>query len=427
MANKNIIPDGQKEPTMSKASILNGITVIDLTQALSGPFCTLILAELGADVIKVENPNGGDMARNNTPYLGRNGLTLTRQNEDDLSLAALNRLRGKRSITLDLKHPDASKVFSDLVCNADVVVENFSAGTADRLNIGYSMAQKVNSKIIYCSISGYGSEAESGARAMDIIVQALSGVMLTSGGIADPPIRLGVPVADMIVPLWASIGIISALYHRERTGLGQYVDSSMLGALTSLVATEDWDALEELGQPLRSGPTLPRLAPWGLFRCADGWVSIVAPRDKFVFLLFEAMGRSELCTDPRFATRDSRVENEPLLTQEIESWTSALPVCTVVEMLANAGVPTAPVRDPKTAMRDPRVVARSETVPVIHPVLGTFEQYRTSGIPVQFSGAIVGNSMPAAPRLGEHTDEILSSIAGYSPNQIEALHQAGTI
>ena len=426
MANEDIVTDGPKDQASGEADILRGIKVIDLTQALSGPFVTLVLAELGADVIKVENPDGGDMARNNTPYLGRDGFTLIRRSEDDLSLAALNRLRGKKSITLDLKHPEAAKVFSDLVRHADVVVENFSDGTADRLNVGYSMARKVNPKIIYCSINGYGRGAESGARAMDVIIQALSGVMLTSGGATDPPIRLGVPVADMIVPLWAIIGIMSALYHREQTGQGQHVDSSMLGALTSLVATEDWDALEELGQPLRSGPTLPRLAPWGLFRCADGWVSLVAPRDKFVSLLFETMGRAELIADPRFATRDSRVKNEPQLTEEIESWTGALPVSTVVEMLAQAGVPSAPVRDPKTAIRDPRVVARSETVPVNHPVLGTFEQYRTAGIPVHFSDAIVGNSGPA-PRLGEHTAEILSRIAGYSSEQIVALRQKGVI
>ncbi len=426
MAHEDIVADGHEEQVTEKAVILRGIKVIDLTQALSGPFVTLVLAELGADIIKVENPDGGDMARNNTPYLGRDGLTLIRRSEDDLSLAALNRLRGKKSITLDLKHPEAAKVFADLVRHADVVVENFSDGTADRLNVGYSMARKVNPKIIYCSISGYGRGAESGARAMDVIIQALSGVMLTSGGATDPPIRLGVPVADMIVPLWAIIGIMSALYHREQTGQGQHVDSSMLGALTSLVATEDWDALEELGQPLRSGPTLPRLAPWGLFRCADGWVSLVAPRDKFVSLLFDTMGRSELIADPRFATRDSRVKNEPQLTEEIESWTSALPVSTVVEMLANAGVPSAPVRDPKTAIRDPRVVARLETVPVNHPVLGTFEEYRTAGIPVHFSDAVVGNSGPA-PRLGEHTIEILSSIAGYSSEQIAALRQTGVI
>ena len=426
MVNEDIVTDGQEGPVIKNAAILHGITVIDLTQALSGPFATLVLAELGADIIKVENPDGGDMARNNTPYLGRDGLTLMRKTDEDLSLAALNRLRGKKSITLDLKHPEAARVFSDLVRHADVVVENFSDGTADRLNVGYAMARKANPKIIYCSINGYGREAESGVRAMDVIIQALSGVMLTSGGAADPPIRLGVPVADMIVPLWAIIGIMSALYHREQTGLGQHVDSSMLGALTSLVATEDWDALEELGQPLRSGPTLPRLAPWGLFRCADAWVSIVAPRDKFVSLLFETMGRAELIADPRFATRDSRVTNEPQLTEEIESWTSTLPVSTVVEMLAKAGVPAAPVRDPKTAIRDPRVVARSETVAVNHPILGKFEQYRTAGIPVHFSDAVVGNSRPA-PRLGEHTQEILSTIAGYSFEQIQILRKAGVV
>ena len=177
---------------------LAGLRVIDLTRALAGPFCTLVLAGLGADVIKVEDPAGGDIARGNAPYLGPDGLTMAASGPDDLSLAVLNRCRGKRSITLDLKRPGAAAVFEDLVRNADIVVENYSSGTADRLGIGYQTAQAANPAVIYCSISGFGAGGSPGVRAMDTIIQALSEAMLTSGSPDDPPIRIGVPMADVL-------------------------------------------------------------------------------------------------------------------------------------------------------------------------------------------------------------------------------------
>src|SRR3984957_11577073 len=257
---------------------LAGLRVIDMTRALAGPFCTLILAALGADVIKVEDPAGGDIARDNAPYLGPGGLSLTRTEPDAMSLAVLNRCRGKRSITLDLKRPGATQVFADLVRHADIVVENFSSGTADRLGVGYAVARAANPAVIYCSISGFGADTSSGVRAMDTIIQALSGVMLTSGAPGEPPVRVGVPMADVLTPVWAVVGILAALHRRTALGVGEHVDVSMLGTLTSLVATEDWAAMEQLGQVLRTGPTLPRLAPFGIYQCADGWAAIVAPQ-----------------------------------------------------------------------------------------------------------------------------------------------------
>ncbi len=281
-----------------KGAPLAGIKVIDLTRALAGPFCTLILGGLGADVIKVEDPRGGDISRGNSPYIGPNGLTLAATGPEDISLASLTRLRGKRSVTLNLKHLNARHVFADLVRNADVVVENFTSGTADRLGVGYAAARAANPAIVYCAISGFGADADPGVRAMDTIIQALSGAMLTSGGPEDPPIRVGMPMADVLTPVWGVVGILSALQHRQRTGEGDFVDVSMLGVLTSLVSTEDWQALQDLGQPLRSGPTLPRLAPFGVYRCADGWFAMVAPQDKLVESLVEVMGRPELLDGP---------------------------------------------------------------------------------------------------------------------------------
>jgi CoA:oxalate CoA-transferase len=405
---------------------LAGLRVIDLTRALAGPFCTLVLAGLGADVIKVEDPAGGDIARGNAPYLGPDGLTMAASGPDDLSLAVLNRCRGKRSITLDLKRPGAAAVFEDLVRNADIVVENYSSGTADRLGIGYQTARAANPAVIYCSISGFGAGGSPGVRAMDTIIQALSGAMLTSGSPDDPPIRIGVPMADVLTPVWAVVGILAALHRRERTGAGEHVDVSMLGTLTSLIATEDWSAMEQLGQVIRTGSTLPRLAPFGIYQCADGWVSIVAPQDKLVADLFTVMGRPDLLTDPRFASRDRRVKHDRELTAEIEAWAGALTADEVVTRLASAGVPVAPVRSPQEAVLDERVTARGETLPVDHPALGEFAELRTSGIPVTMANATVAFSGPA-PRLGEHTSEVLAEVAGYTAATQTRLREAGII
>jgi CoA:oxalate CoA-transferase len=405
---------------------LAGLRVIDMTRALAGPFCTLVLAALGADVIKVEDPAGGDIARGNSPYLGSDGLSLTGTGPDAMSLAVLNRCRGKRSITLDLKNPGAAQVFADLVRHADIVVENFSSGTADRLGIGYAVAQAANPTVIYCSISGFGANASTGVRAMDTIIQALSGVMLASGTPGEPPVRVGVPMADVLTPVWAVVGILAALHRRTARGVGEHVDVSMLGTLTSLVATEDWAAMEQLGQVLRTGPTLPRLAPFGIYQCADGWAAIVAPQDKLVTDLFTVMGRQDLLTDPRFAGRGARVRHEEELTRQIELWAGELPTAEVVARLSAAGVPAAPVRTPQQAVADERVTRRQETLPVEHPVLGEFAGLRTSGIPFRLAGARVGFAGPA-PRLGEHTAQVLAEIAGYTTEQLAALRRSGVV
>lgn len=404
---------------------LAGIRVIDLTRALAGPFCTLVLAGLGAEVIKVEDPSGGDIARGNAPYVNDQGLSLASTSPEDFSLAMLNRSRGKRSVTLNLKHPDARAVFQDLVRAADVVVENFSSGTADRLGVGYDTARAVNPAIVYCSISGFGAGNDAGVRAMDTVIQALSGVMLASGAPTDGPIRVGVPMADVLAPIWGVIGILAALQRRHATGSGDHVDVSMLGVLTSLVATEDWSALEQLGQPLRTGRTMPRLAPFGVYRCADGWLALVAPQDKLAESLFTVMGRPELLRDPRFATRDARVHHDAELTVEIESWMAGVSVEEARASLHAAGVPVAPVRSPQEAVHDPRVTEREETIPVEHPTLGTIGELRTAGIPIRMAESQIGFGS-LAPRLGEHTAEILTE-AGYSDERRAQLHADGVI
>jgi crotonobetainyl-CoA:carnitine CoA-transferase CaiB-like acyl-CoA transferase len=406
---------------------LEGLRVIDLTRALAGPYATLLLAGLGAEVIKVEDPRGGDLARDNSPYVGRDGVTVERKHDDDVSISHLTRARGKLGVSLDLKQPEAREVFLDLVRTADIVVENFTAGTADRLGVGYEAAKAANPRIIYCSLSGFGATAPEGGKAMDIVIQALSGAMYASGGPGEPPVRIGIPIADMLAPVFSVIGILSALEQRHRTGVGQHIDVSMLGALTSFVAIENWSAMAAAGMQARTGLTVQRLSPFGVFECADGYIALVAVHEKLAQGLFRAMGQPELSADPRFANRDSRVANAAVLEATINAWSRTLPVAQAVALLEAQGVPVAPVRHPEDALLDARVVARHEAVPVSHPNYTSDIDLRTAGIPIVFSGADTGfdDVMPIA--VGEHNDRVLTGTLGYSPDRISQLRQKGVI
>src|ERR1700722_13786939 len=386
-----------------KNTPLEDITVLDLTTALAGPFATMLLAGLGAKVIKIENPNGGgDSCRSNAPYLGSEGGTLARQHADDVSVSALNRLRNKQGVTLNLKHAEARGVYADLVKRADVIVENFSRGTLERLGAGYAFAQEVNPRIVYCSITGFGSQGEPGTgKAMDAIIQPLRGMMFTSGGPDDPPVRVGVPFADLAARLFGVIGVLAAIPQAQRTGIGQHVDVSMLGVLTMLVSGEPFDLLERCGVPQRTGLTVPRLAPFGMYRTKDGYVSICAPTEAFAHALFRAIGRPELIADPLFAKRDDRVVNVSQVDAIVESFTCSRTNEEVIAALDPFGDPAAEVRNPRDAVRDPRVVSRGETVPLAHPKYGAVEEVYGMGMPIKFSGADAGFDQPP-PELGEH-------------------------
>jgi crotonobetainyl-CoA:carnitine CoA-transferase CaiB-like acyl-CoA transferase len=406
---------------------LEGLRVVDLSRALAGPYATLLLAGLGAEVIKIEDPGSGDLARENSPYVGRDGVTLVRGHDDDVSISQLTRARGKYGVSLNLKQPEARDIFLDLVRTADIVVENFIAGTADRLGVGYEAAKAANPRIIYCSLSGFGADDTGSGRAMDIIIQALSGVMYASGGEGEPPVRVGLPIADMIAPFFALIGILSALEQRHRTGAGQQVDVSMLGALTSVVAIENWEAMAAAGLQARTGLTMPRLAPFGVFACADGHIALVALQEKALHGLLRAMGRPDLIADPRFANRDKRVANGAALEALVNGWLGTLPVAEVVRALETEGVPVAPVRHPHEAMIDPRVTRRAEIVQVSHPAYPSEVPLHTAGIPIAFSDADTGFDALMAVSVGEHNERILGGQLGYSPERLAELRAKGVI
>ena len=409
------------------SSPLGGLTVVDLTHALAGPFASFLLAGLGARVIKIENPDAPDPCRQNPPYLGSGGVSLSRKSDDDVSVSALNRLRGKYAVTLNLKHPHARDVFADLLRQADIVVENFSAGTLDRLGIGFAFAQTINPRVIYSSISGFGATKTNGSgKAMDSIIQALSGLMMTSGVTSDPPVRVGVPVADLLAPVFSVIGILAALRQRETTGRGQVVDVSMLGVLTSLVAAEPFDLLEACGLPQRTGRMVPRLTPFGIYESADSHVAICAPSEQFARGVFAAIGHPEFETDPRFASRDARVAHVDELNARIESFTRTVPTAELVPLLEQHGVPAAEVRSPAKAVRDPRVQARGETVPLDHPKFGHVADVIGMGLPITFSDAPQTPLRPA-PGVGQDNDLVYGDWLGYGKAAIEKLRVDGVI
>lgn len=406
---------------------LEGLRVIDLTRALAGPYATLLLAGLGAEVIKIEDPKGGDLARENSPYVGRDGVVIEKRHDDDISISHLTRARGKQGVALNLKHPKAQGIFADLVRHADIVVENFTAGTADRLGIGYEFSRSVNPGIIYASLSGFGQDNPEGGKAMDIVIQALSGAMYTSGEHDHPPVRIGIPMADMLAPVFAVIGILSALEQRHRTGHGQHIDVSMLGALTSFVAIENWAAMRAVDMPARTGLTVQRLSPFGVFECKDGYVAVVAVHQKLAAGLFRAMGQPGLIEEERFATRDGRVANAVELEAAINAWSRTLPVTEVVAKLEAEGVPVAEVRHPEDALVDPRVVAREETHAVSHPAYPTGDELRTAGIPIRFSAARTGFDPVMPVQIGEQNGDVYGDLLGYDAETLAALTADGAI
>jgi CoA:oxalate CoA-transferase len=406
---------------------LEGITVLDLTTALAGPYATLILAGLGARVIKVENPRNPDSARTNSPYLGREGLKVTREHDDDLSLAMLERGRNKEAVTLNMKHPAGRALFLDLVKQADAVVENYSAGVADRLGIGYQACAGVNPRIVFTSISGFGANVQPRQnKAMDNIVQAMSGMMLASGNPGDPPVRTGIPFGDLSAPLFAAIGTLAALMQARATGRGQHVDVSLLGALSALVAAEPFEIMARLGHPTRAGNFMARLAPFGVFPTRDGYISICAPKDDFVAGLFQAMDRPDLAQDPRFATRDARVRNHVELHDMVSAYTRTMTTAEAAERLTDCDVPNGPVREPAEALRDPTLLARGETAKLQHPVYGAVEDIVVGGLPIRMSGAFTGFDRPAVT-LGASNGDVYAQMLGLDPERIAALARDGVI
>ncbi len=373
-----------------------GIKVLDLTSYIAGSFAATWLADLGADVVKIENPTGD-------PFRVTRGFLVWNRN--------------KRGIVLDLKHPDGLAAFYRMVRRADVVMENYRPGVADRLGVGYDRLQEINPRIIYCSVSGYGQTGPYSQKpAFDPLLQALGGVMAGQGGPANPPVFLRIAVSDYYAAALAAYGVASALYVREKTGLGQRVETSLLNAV---IAIQAWPflRLEDDPEPFRPGSGL---VPYQLFQTADGWVFIACGNDGFWRNLCRALDIEAFAEDSRFATQPARYQNREELLGILQDILLTRTTAEWVELLEAHDVPVAPVRTIEDLFDDPQVNHNGMVVELQHPRLGRIRQM---GVPVRL-GSTPGQVTRPAPMLGQHTEEVLREY-GFSPEEIAELRTRG--
>ena len=392
---------------------LRGIRVLDLTRVLAGPFCSMTLADLGAEVIKIEIPGRGDDTRAYPPFVG------------GVSSYFLSINRGKKSVTLNLKTEEAREAFYRLARRCDVLLENFRPGVTERLGVDYQTIHEVNPRLIYCSISSFG---QTGPYARwpgyDLIVQGMGGLMGITGEPGRPPVRIGVAITDIGAGMWAAIAILAALRARDRTGEGQHIDVSMLDGSVAWMTYVAGNYFATGRVPPRMGSAHPSIVPYQGFEAADGkTVLIAAGNDRLWALLCRGMGLEDWIDDPRYATNDKRVENRdvliPALAREFKRRTRD----EWLERLRALGFPCAPVYTIDEIFSDPHVLHRGMLVEMEHPEVGRIKQIGPA-LKLSETPCVVGSPPPA---LGEHTEEVLRSLAGYSDEEIEALRRAGAI
>lgn len=399
---------------MSDARLsLGRLRVLDLTQVMAGPFCCQVLADLGAQVTKVEPVGTGDVLRGSMGSPGRG--------TDSMAFLAVN--RNKESVAIDLKTAEGRDVLYRLARDADVLVENFRPGVTDRLGVDYSTLREVNPRLIYASISGFGQTGPYASRpGYDLIAQAMSGVMSVTGEPGGDPVKCGIPVADLGAGLFAVVGILSAYLAREETGVGQHIDVSLF---ESVLAMSVWETVElwTAGRvPGRHGSAHRLSAPYQALRTRDGHVTVGANNDRLWERTCRTVGREDLLSDERFATGAGRLAHRAELAAELESALSARDTDEWVAALLAAGVPCGPIRDYAEVVEDPHTLAREMVVEMDHPVEGLV---RGLGIPVKMSGT-PGRVRRAAPLLGQDTDEVLAR-HGYETAEIARLRKHNVI
>ncbi len=395
------------EQLLTKA--LTGLKILDVSRVLTGPYCSMMFADLGADVIKVEVPEKGDDSRLFGPFKnGESGYFITMN-------------RNKRGITLDLRRPEGQAVLKDLAAWADVLLENFATGTMEQWGLGYRHLAAVNPRLIYASITGFGQYGPYARRfAFDAIAQAMGGLMSITGQKDGPPTRVGTALGDINAGNFAAIGILAALYQRERTGCGQHVDISMQDCIAAILENAVVRYTIDGVVPTRLGSGHASVAPYDVFAAADGYVFIACANEATWRRLCEAMGRPDLAADERFAINDKRNRNREELSALINAWTSALAIEQLLAVLGEHGVPAAPVFTVGQVVDDPHIRARNMMVTVDHPVAG---RVTIPGNPIKLSASADDAPLPS-PVLGQHTDEVLAGLLGYPTEKIAALKAA---
>ena len=391
---------------------LEGVRVLDLTQIMAGPYCTMMLADMGADVVKVEKPNGGDDTRRmGPPFI------------EGESAAFLGINRNKRSIVIDLRSDPGRELAQRMARESDVLVQNFRPGSLDRMGLGYEQVREINPAIVYCTISGFGATGPYAQRGgFDLVTQGMSGLMSVTGHAGSPPVKVGVPLCDLNAGMFGAIGILTAYINRLRTGQGQHVDTSLLegGIAYTFWESAMFFATGEVPEPKGSAHRLT--APYQAFETSDGYVNIGAANQANWERLCAAIGRDELVSDPRFVEPRDRMNNIDALVSTLEQTFAQHSSDHWLETLEAAGVPAGPINDLAEVYADPQVQAREMMVETDHPVAG---RVKNIGIPIKLSET-PGRFQRPAPALGQHTDEVLTEL-GCSPNDIDKLRSEGVV
>jgi formyl-CoA transferase/CoA:oxalate CoA-transferase len=389
-----------------------GITVLDLTRVLSGPYCTMVLADLGARVIKVEHPGAGDDTRQwGPPFVGAESAYFLSVN------------RNKESLSLDFKHPGGREVLARLIGRADVLVENFKPGTLDRAGFGWEEVHAKHPRLVYASISGYGqSGPRAGEPGYDAVIQAEGGLMSVTGDADGPAFRLGVAISDIVAGLFAAQGVMAALFARERTGQGQRVDIGMLDATAALLTYQAGNFFATGLTPARLGNRHPTIAPYETFPTADGEIVIAVGNDGIWRRLCPAIERPDLAEDPRFRTNRDRLAHYDALKAELDRALRARSRADWIARLKAASVPCGAVRDVREVLADPQLEARDMVQTVQHPTAGPTRVINT---PIKLSQTPGAVRRPP-PTLGQHTDAVLRELE-YDQEMIASLRASGTV
>lgn len=392
--------------------VMSGVRILDLTRVLAGPYCGMMLADFGADVIKIEMPGKGDDSRANAPQV--NGE----------SAYFMNLNRNKRGITLNLKTDEGRKIFLDMVKESDIVLENYRPGVMEKLGLGYENLRKVNPAIIYGAVSGFGHTGPYSKRAgYDIIGQAMSGLMSTTGWPDTPPTRTGTAIADVVGGMSCAIGVLAAYVNRLKTGIGEKVDVSLVDSMVSSLEIINIIYLCSGRIPTRIGNRYESIYPYDSFQANDGYVIIACGNDKLFGLLKDTVQIHQLDNE-KFSSNIKRVENHAELKSIIESWTRDLSIDHIVELLLAAGIPSAPINTIDRVTKDPHIaVAREMFVDIEHPVAG---KTTLTGNQVKFTNKKATIRTPA-PTLGQHNYEILKELFNYSDEKIDELINNGIL
>jgi crotonobetainyl-CoA:carnitine CoA-transferase CaiB-like acyl-CoA transferase len=383
---------------------LDGVKVLDLSRVLAGPFCGMMLGDMGADVLKIEEPEGGDESRTWPPFVAGEASGYLSMN------------RNKRNMTLNLKTPEAQHILKKLVARTDVLIENFRTGTMESFGLGYDVLQPINPRLIYCAVSVFGRSGPYKDKAgYEALMQAFSGVMSITGEPDGPPLRCGVSFLDLGTGMMAAYGVMNALFHRERTGQGQKLEVSLFETALSLMSYHAVGYLLEGHVPQRQGSGHPMIVPYQVFQTQDGEIFIVGSNQRLWIRLCQALSREDLLQDPRFDSNKERVKHRHVLVPILQGETQKFPTAVLNEMLDKAGVPCAPVNALDNVLTDPQTRAREMIVNIPHPLI---PDLRLLGLPIKLSETPGDVRMPP-PLKGQHTEGVLIDL-GYSTADINA-------